>query len=81
MTGAVDVGVVPSFCFVLNMTGCDRDRLRWIAIGSTFGDFGLGLFPCEISSGLNRQDGCCQGRLSMVDVTNRSDVHVQFRVH
>ena len=77
MPRAIDVGVMPSLCRVLDVRRRDRD-----AAGA--------LFRCLVDlierhevghalAGLNLGDRRRQCRLAVVDVADRPDVHVRLR--
>jgi len=68
--------VVARVGFVLDMTGIDRDTTRLF-----FGSLINRRVVDEFASTLFREnlcDGCGQGRLAVVDVTDSANVHVRF---
>ena len=75
---AVDVGVVTLGGFVLDVRHGDRHGLRCVADRTALGDVGIRLELGQALGGLNGQNGAGGGRLAVIDVTDRADVHVRL---
>ena len=76
VAGAIDVGVVTVLRFVLHMRRVDGD-----STSTLFGSF-IDLIVCrklgQILLGKNLRDSSGQSRLSVIDVSNRSDIAVRL---
>ena len=75
---AVDVGVVTLVGLVLDVRHGDGDGLGFVADRTALGDVGIRLGLRQALGGLNRQDGAGQGRLAVINVTDRADVDVRL---
>ena len=75
---AVDVGVVALGRLVFHVADRDGNRLRFVANRSALGDVGIALRHGQILRCLNGDECSGQGRLAMVDVTDRADVDVRL---
>src|SRR5262249_698240 len=78
MSGTIDVGIVPPFRFVLDVAGDDRDCLVLVTYRAAPGNVLVTLEPGQSFLRLDREDGCGQGRLAVIDVPNRADVDVNL---
>src|SRR4029078_9481226 len=81
MARAVDVGVVTIGRRVLDMAGRDRENFRLVATALRLGRLGDLVVRDELRPALVGRDlreGRGQGRLTMVDMTDRAHVHVRF---
>ena len=74
--GAVDVGVVAVLGLVLDVRGRDRDP-AFLLLGGVVDLLEAAGFGATLL-GQDRRDGSRQGRLAVIDVTDRADVDVRL---
>ena len=72
----IDVTIMAILCFVFDMSGIDSN-LSCLFFGWSVNVF-VGHGFCPTGFAQNPGDGLCKGCLSVIDVTNRSDVHMGF---
>jgi hypothetical protein len=70
---------VAGIAVVFHVGDSDGHGLRIITNRSTFGDFSVADRRGHTLAVLHFHDSSSQGRLTMIDVPNRADVHVRLR--
>src|SRR6266852_88810 len=76
VTRTIDVGIVAMLGLVFQVGNRNRDTT--FALLRSLINLVKGRIFGKLSSCQHFGDGCCQGRLAMVDVSNRSYVHMQL---